>query len=512
VPRPDRTLIRHTLTLPSWTIAVSAIVAVTARLPFMGHAASPDEGGFLVVGGQWNGAGSSLYGNYWVDRPPLLVTIFRLASSLGGLTALRLIGCVAAALVVIGSAKVAGMLGGCQAARWAGVTAAGLCLNPLMGRYEVNGELLTAPFILAGVACVIRAVRSTGQRDAIVASALAGACAMSSILIKQNMADVAVFGVVAFTVSLRRGDITRRRFGMLSFATAGGALGAASVLALWTVVHGTSLAGVYDAAYPFRIRADQAQAAGGGSHSTARFYGLAAAAVISGLGLLIVWLARDVVLRRRRDAAWWALVGTTLFAVVSVLLGGNYWHHYLIELVAPVSIATGVIAARRGFMARSLIVYVAVVASIGWAVNLALPQGSDGQAVGRAIAASAQPSDTIVTTWGHADLTFASGLSSPYSELWSLPVKTNDPQLNQLDTVLTGPTAPTWFVTWGHLPSWGLDTANTDAILAQDYHVTGQICGRTVYLRNGVDRPAPSTVSRCHGATTPLSTMKELAS
>lgn len=480
------------------------------RLPFIGHAASPDEGGFLVVGGQWHGAGSSLYGNYWVDRPPLLVTIFHLASSLGGLTALRLIGCVAAAFVVIGSAQVAGMLGGHQAARWAAVTAAGLCLNPLMGRYEVNGELLAAPFILAGIAYVIRAVRSTGQRRAVIASALAGACAMSSILIKQNLADAAVFGVVAFAVSLWRGDITRRRFGVLSVAAVGGALTAALVLAVWSVVHGTSLAGVFDAMYPFRVRADHAQAAGGGSHSTARFYGLVAAAVISGLSLLIMWFARDVVLRRRRDAAWWALVGTTLFAVVSVLLGGNYWHHYLIELIAPVSIATGVIAARRGFMARSLIVYVAVAASIGWAVNLALPQGSDGRSVGRAIAASSQPSDTIVTTWGHADLTFASGLSSPYSELWSLPVKTNDPQLNELDTVLTGPTAPTWFVTWNTVRSWGLDTARTSTILAQDYHQIGDVCGRTIYLRNGFDRPAPSTVGHCHGATTPLSTMKEL--
>ena len=44
------------------------------------------------MGAQWNGAGSSLYGNYFVDRPPLLVSIFRCAASLGGITALRLIG------------------------------------------------------------------------------------------------------------------------------------------------------------------------------------------------------------------------------------------------------------------------------------------------------------------------------------------------------------------------------------------------------------------------------------
>ena len=187
-----------------------------------------------------------------------------------------------------------------------------------------------------------------------------------------------------------------------------------------------------------------------------------------------------------------------------MLLGGNYWHHYLVELIAPLSVAAGVLAARRGLVARSLIAYVVVAGFVSWTLNLTAPQGSTGQTVGQAVAASAQPGDTIVTAWGHADVTFASGLRSPYPQLWSLPVKTLDPALTDLDAVLTGPAAPTWFVAWNHVHSWGLDTARTSAILGQDYRPVGTVCGRTIYLRAGVERRAPIAVGDCHGPTTPL--------
>ena len=78
------------------------------------------------------------------------------------------------------------------------------------------------------------------------------------------------------------------------------------------------------------------------------------------------------------------------FAVVSVLMGGNYWHHYLVELIVPLSVAIGVLAARRGFAARPLIAYVAVAGSVCWALNLTADQGNVGQTVGRTVAASAR--------------------------------------------------------------------------------------------------------------------------
>src|SRR6478609_3539986 len=76
-PLAVRALERH-------AVLVITVVAVVVRLPFLATDPRRDEAGFLLVGQQWNGAGSSLYGDYWVDRPPLLITIFRIASQLGG--------------------------------------------------------------------------------------------------------------------------------------------------------------------------------------------------------------------------------------------------------------------------------------------------------------------------------------------------------------------------------------------------------------------------------------------
>lgn len=503
---------RRLSSLPTWTVPASVAAAVLCRVPFVGHAAGPDEAGFLLVGAQWNGAGTSLYGNYWVDRPPLLITIYRLAASLGGLTALRLIGCVAAALLVLGASRVAGLMAGRESAQWAALSAAALSINPLLGSRGVNGELLAAPFILGGIAAMIVALRASSRRQAGGAAAVAGALAVCSLLVKQNLADVAVFGTVALILAAWRGDISRQRFTTLLTAATGGALAAGTVLAGWTVIHGTSLVGVFDAMYPFRLHAEQAMAAGGSHHATVRLFVLIGAAAASGLIFLLVVLARDVVVRRPRDVLTWALIATILFDIASVLVGGNYWHHYLVELIGPVSVVVGLLCARRALGARSVLAYVVAAAVLGWAVSLGAPQGSDGQSVGRSIAAVSQPGDAIVSTWGHADVTLASGLSSPYAQLWSLPIKTLDPQLTQLDAVLTGPSAPTWFVSWGHLRTWGLDTARTGKILSRDYRQVGLVCGRTVYLHDGIVRPVPRVEGSCRGTGAPLDTSPPTAS
>ena len=79
---------------------VLVLLALIACLPFINRPAGPDESGFLLVASQWR-PGHSLYGNYWVDRPPLLLLIFDLASHLGGVVGLRLIGLIGVVVTVL---------------------------------------------------------------------------------------------------------------------------------------------------------------------------------------------------------------------------------------------------------------------------------------------------------------------------------------------------------------------------------------------------------------------------
>jgi hypothetical protein len=60
-------------------VPLIAAASVMMRLPGLGHALRPDEAGFLAVAQQWHAGGTSLYGSYWVDRPPLLISIFGVA-------------------------------------------------------------------------------------------------------------------------------------------------------------------------------------------------------------------------------------------------------------------------------------------------------------------------------------------------------------------------------------------------------------------------------------------------
>jgi hypothetical protein len=489
--RPAAVVARPLAGVGSWVVPVSVAVAVLTRLPFLGMAVGQDEAGFLAVAKQWHSGGTSLYGNYWVDRPPLLISIFRLASMLGGLPALRLIGCLAAALFVLGSARAAHHLAGRTASRWAAVTAAALSVTPLLGGLEVNGELLASPFIAFGIAAVVLSLRTTDQRRAILMAALGGAAGVAAMLVKQNLADVAVFAAVAYAVAWRRREQPGRRVGRLVLGSLAGGAAVVVVLAVWTVSQGTSLSGVLYAMYPFRIQAGEVMAASGSHNALARLQSMVWVGLLSGLVPMIALVATKAKAGRKVPGSWYGLIATIGFGAASVLLGGNYWMHYLIELTAAVSIAIGVLAARNVRLTRVLVMFTVACSAIVWVVALAVPQGSVGTTVGKAIGSAARPGDTIVAVYGHPDVVETSGLASPYAYLWSLPVKTLDPQLTALDAVLAGSAPPTWFVTWDQISSWGVTSGPTSTTVARDYHRVAMICGRSIYLRNGLNRPTP---------------------
>ena len=418
---------------------LAAGAAVALRLPLLGAAPSPDEAGFLAVGAQWRPGGTSLYGDYWVDRPPLLITIFRLAAEVGGLVPLRLIGCLATVLVVLGVAHTARLMAGPRAARWAALVAAALCVSPLTGGLAVNGELLSAPFVAWGVAAMVHAVRERAGQRALVLSLMAGAALAASLMVKQNIADVGVFTAALTLIAWHRGELNRPQVIRLMAAFLAGVLGLLAATCLWALLHGTSLTGVYDALYPFRIRAGEVMATYGSSAHTHRLWTLLVAWAVSGGIAMMAVTGWALLTGRIRDTAAWALAATLTFDVVSVLMGGSYWLHYLVQLVVPIAILAGVVAARSGRAVGTLLVAVAVVATTAWTVFHPWHRTSVGSRVGESIGAVAQPGDTIVTVYGHADLTETSGLRSPYPYLWSLPVKTLDPHEEVLEGVLEGP-------------------------------------------------------------------------
>jgi hypothetical protein len=494
-------VVRRVRRLP--VVWIVALGAVGLRLPLLSHPPSPDEAGFLLVGGQWHSGGTSLYGGYWVDRPPLLITLFRIAADAGGLVPLRLMGCVATALTILGVATLARQLGGRRSGGWAALAAGVLLVSPLTGSQSVNGELLAAPFAIWGMVAAAAALRG-GRRAALLAAA-AGSALVCSVMVKQNFVDVAVFAVTAGVIALWRRELSRARAKALVGGLALGVIGAMAVLAVWTLANGTSLSGVYDAMFPFRVEAGRLLSSPANHGSRARFTALLVSWLMCGGALVMAAVGWSLWRRRLGGTVVWALVVTVCFEVASVLAGGSYWNHYLIQLVGPLSVLVGVAAGRASRSARAVLLASTVAALIAWSVALPWQGVSMDEKVGSAIGTVSTPDDTIVTLYGHSDVVFASGLPSPYPYLWSLPTKARDPQLETLTEVLSGPQAPTWFVTWSSLSSWGVDSSTASRVLAARYHRVADLDGHTVYLHNGVRRTTPA-ISGSVPRTPPLIT------
>ena len=281
----------------------------------------------------------------------------------------------------------------------------------------------------------------------------AGGAACAALLVKQNMADVVVFAGVAWLVA-------RRTLPVRAWVAAvGGGLAVVVVVAAWTLDHGTSLTGVYDAMYPFRLRA--AGIVGGGQDvgRGRRLRLLVRDLVLTGVPLVMLALVVAVARRRVRGPVVAGVLAMLGFTLLSVLAG------------APIAALPGG-AARAGdagagaaagpagpggACAPVVLVVAAVVPVVTFAAgdhSLVVTRGADPQtrvAAGRAVARAARDGDTAVNAFGNANVVLASGLSSPYPYLWTLPARTLDPGLRRLAALLRGPAAH-WFVVQGAGP------------------------------------------------------------
>lgn len=470
---------------------------VVARFLEFHTGASPDEGGFLVVAGQWHAGGSSLYGNYWVDRPPLLLVLFRVADLFGGLPALRLLGTLAACVTVMLLSSTARLAFGRRAAVWTAVVAAALLVSPLYGAVDVNGELLAAPFLALGFRAAVEVFHTNDQLRSRAAALVTGAAALAALMIKQNMADVVVFAAVCWIFGWRT-----HRFGARDLldrvlvAAAGFAAGYALVM-LWAMAHGSSPADIYQATYPFRITAAHVIAETGSSATGLRFGHLVDSFALSGAPLLLLAFAVFGVRRSRQPAIVAALIAVLTFDVFSVLAGGSYWLHYLIESAPAVALAAGAASLAAPRLIRGTTAVVVVSALLATGVVAGHPTPTPGSTIGSAVADSARPGDTLFSAFGDADILRTTGMSSPYPYLWSLPSRGLDPEMTLLRGVLVGPSAPTWIVIRGRRTVQRLKQGGALELITKRYREVAEICGRSIYLLRGRHRAVPTATSPC---------------
>lgn len=479
-------------------LVLSAAVVVT-RLVYAWQPLRSDEGGYLLLARWWSpGAGEFLYGDHHVDRPPLLLAIFRLAALTEWDRAIRLLAIPFVVAAVLLTARAAYLAAGWTAARWSAVVATALVSSPALAADQADGGLFAVPLVAGAVALGLEAWRRESDGARFRWAVAAGALGAAAALVKQNYLEGLLFAAALVVADA----VARPRVRGWAFA-AGIAVGAVLphvLVAAWADRHGLDPLRVWTDVVAFRGEALQTIWDGSMRAPALRGATLVALALVSALVPLawtwFRWLTPRV--RAGEGTPEQVAVGVVLvYGVSAMVVGGSYWPHYLLQLAVGLGLAAGIVASQAGRHAVSMRRWSgvtagsAVVGFVGVAAVYALvPQVWFQERVGQWLEASAAPGDTAVVTYGHPVVLETADVETPYPYLWSLPMRTLDTDQRRLRAVLAGPEAPTWVVRMNAFDSWGIDDGGRlRALVEERYDVVARVCGRTMWLRADLDRP-----------------------
>lgn len=512
------------------TVWIAAVAALLARYPSAMWPLRPDEAGFLLVARTWAPRADSVYGPYFVDRPPEIIALVRLADWVGGPYALRVLAALGILGFVLLAAATARSLATDAArlsreradrvAAWTAVVAAGLVGNAGVDVVSAKGEHLGIPLVMGASGLALAALRRSSTSLAV----LAGLTAMLAVGLKQSMVGGLVFGGVLLVGTALADRPRVRSYARLAAAAAAGALVPVVATVVWALVVGVDLGTLWYTVIGFRPDADAVLDAQPSSNIDARAVKMVGLATGTGMLVLVAWFVLHLVPLARRLPVHTAAVSAMLLVdAVAVVQSGSFWMTYLVVLVPPVALATALLLvaepeprqpsepepeplprrARRWTVAaitRGIVVFTALSSATSlvawWGLTEAGHRPVEYYA-GEAIGDAARPGDTLVVYGGRADIQWASGLRSPYPHLWSLPMRTLDPDLSELSDLLTGPAAPTWFVEFTYLDTWSeTGTRRISDELIERYQYVTTVCGQyRVYHLKSLERPVLE--SRC---------------
>ena len=483
-------------------VAGAALVAFLLRFPGLLWPVRPDEAGFTLVARHWHPQPDRLYGDYFVDRPPPIIALVKASDWIGGPLFIRFVAALGCVLLVVAAARTAYLLGGDRAARWTAVATAAVTTNTMIDAVAAKGEILGIPFVVGSFWLALEALRvlPASRRRALLYAFLAGLAGMTAVGLKQNMASGLAFGGAVLLVSALRKELSWPDFGRLSGAALVGAAVPVGITVAWCLAVGVRLETLWYAVYGFRSDANEVLSLGSRDAPVWRAGQLAVIFVLTGMVLIVGWFLVNLPHAWRRNAP--ATAGTLLVLLVDgagVVLGGSFWRPYLLGVVPSVVLCAALVVGAPGLRGRVMRLAVllaaasCVISMLGWVVSNASSVDPPTEIyTGQAIRDVSEPGDTIVVYGGRADIVMASGLESPYEHLWSLPMRTLDPDLAGLSALLASDKRPTWFVEWVSFSDWD-DFGNADfqAVLEENYERHGDGCGHHIWLRKDVERAEP---------------------
>lgn len=474
-------------------VGLAVLFTLALRVPFLTQPLLPDEAGMLLIAQSWS-EGPYLYGDYFVGRGLLVVAFYALGDLLGGPLGIRLLACLVAALTVAAAGWAGHQVRGRAGAGWAALVAAAYSSTYAFSSEVMNERLLGAALVMASVAFTLAAVR---RRGAVLPAVAAGVLATAPLLVVQSYADGFAFAGALLVTSVLVGTLTMRESGRTAL---GGLLGVGLVALAVTVLLATTW--MTGSQLWFQMLGYRVEASLVVDNSTERpmirLLQLGVLVVLT--GVLLVLLAFAAAARRvwrepDLTTVWAGVTAMLVMSTAGIVAGGDYWRDYLLQPLPAFALAAALVApeaGRPGRAMRAAGVLAAVSAVVAVLVGLYKPVlGSPAEetATGEWLGAAARPDDTAVVLYGKANVLHSAGLRGPYPFMWSLLLRTLDPELDLMVDTLEGPDAPTWVVQWHDLDSWELDSEDRlQHVLDERYTVVGQVCERNVYLLRGETR------------------------
>ncbi|GAB2875625.1 hypothetical protein GCM10027026_28090 [Myroides odoratimimus subsp. xuanwuensis] len=479
-------------------LPLAVVLVVLARFPGLLWPLSSDEAGFLLVSRAWDPTPDSLYGTYWVDRAPILIGTIRLSDLAAGAYGARLLAAVFAALLVVAVHRLAALVAGPVAGRWATIMAVGLLANPYLNAWTGKGEVFGTALVALACWWAVAAVRRPPGLSRVALLLAAGAAGALAVGMKQSLVGGLVFAGVFWVGATFAGRVSVRECVGAALALLTGAAVPVVATVAWAVSHGIRLETLSYQVLGFRSDASAVIADGSMRMVLIRGALLLLVFVTAGMAPALVLLASSVRHLVPHHAPELTALGAMLAVdLVGVALGGSYWRAYLIPLVPGVALAVAFVALLPGWRRRATRLLtlsacaLSVVLLVQWtATRTTGLLGPESHNIGTAIKEVAEPDDTVVTLYGMTALEEASGLRSPYEHLWSLPMRTLDPELTDLKALLAGPEAPTWVAELISANSWKIDeSGELRGLLAERYVVAGEPCDSTIWRL--ADEPRP---------------------
>jgi 4-amino-4-deoxy-L-arabinose transferase-like glycosyltransferase len=490
-------------TSPRGFLGILCLVVVLVRATYVPRPLRIDEGGYLLIARHWHSGGEFLYGDYFVDRPPLLMLIFRAASFTEWDQAIRVIAIPFAVLFVLAGWRAGTLLAGPAGGRWAALVGGGVMCSPGLAADQADGELFGAALVMTAVALTLSAWHHDRRPRRLWTAAAAGAVAAGAPLVKQNLLEGVLFlaGLIVFAY-WGWGAHARHRAVDVARGAVLGALVPCAAVGLWLASGLVEPAAAWQDLVGFRGAALEAIWGDGSDVLVGRAFLLAALGLVTGLvPVLAAWAG----------GAGRSLPGATperrtitllfLFGLAAITAGGSYWPPYLLQLGPAAVLAAGAVAplaSSAGAWMRAAARTVLAAAALGTVaavvVHATVPPVWYSQRIGDWLADAKDPGDTGFVAYGHASVLETADLPSPYPHLWSVPMRTLDPEQTRLRTTLAGSRAPSWIVQVNGLNAWRIDDdGELRALVQERYRVVAEICGEPVWLRRDLARALPPT-------------------